>query len=133
MSSGIADDDDDGEKPGRFSINGLEIDLDELDAFECRLAQKRGQRQPPSPPAEADAESSSGVDYLDEYLERLQVQDKDEEREDKSSPPVTSIVPLTSSANGPEPIRRYTFLQLLLVFMSLVSMAKLLKFKLDGN
>lgn len=119
MSFGIADDD---EEPGRFSINGLEIDLDELDAFECRLAQKRCQSQQPHP---ADAGSSSGVDYLDEYLERLQVKDKDEETEDKSSQPVTSIVP--------EPNRQYTFLQLLLMFMSLVSMAKLLKLQFNGN
>ncbi|EDV36954.2 uncharacterized protein Dana_GF13217, isoform B [Drosophila ananassae] len=56
-------------KRGAFCINGLEIDLDELEALEQRVKAKKGVQDKPPPPKEDE------VDELDEYLKELQLRE----------------------------------------------------------
>lgn len=115
LSSAFAD----GEKEtGRFSINGLEIDLLELEALEQRVANKR-QLVKLKEQEEATSQSSSKEiadtepDYLDAYLERLQLND----RQQSETVVVESKLP---------PKKPLSLFQLLVMFMSIVSIAKLL-------
>lgn len=104
MVCGFADGE---EEEGRFNINGLEIDLDELEAFERQVADKK--KRPEK--SEGERTEEDGPDYLDEYLERLQINEEDAKaKEVEEKPPQPPI----------------SFVRLLLMFMSLVSMAKLL-------
>lgn len=109
-----------------FNINGLEIDLDELDAFERKVAEKKGQQMVgTTTPAEAP-------DYLDEYLERLQISRQEETDESKKAEKDKNNINNENSVDTvpleDQPVSRYSFIRLLLLFMSLVSMAKLLKY-----
>lgn len=108
-----------------FNINGLEIDLDELDAFERKVAEKKGQQMVGTfTPADAP-------DYLDEYLERLQISRQEDETKEADKNKNNNINNENSVDMVPlqdQPVSRYSFIRLLLLFMSLVSMAKLLKY-----
>ncbi|XP_043066664.1 acidic leucine-rich nuclear phosphoprotein 32 family member A isoform X1 [Drosophila bipectinata] len=57
------------DKRGAFCLNGLEIDLDELEALEQRVKAKKGGQDKPPPPKEDE------VDELDEYLKELQLRE----------------------------------------------------------
>ncbi|XP_040176299.1 acidic leucine-rich nuclear phosphoprotein 32 family member A isoform X1 [Anopheles arabiensis] len=67
MAGGVDDDDDDGNlpQPSQFSINGIEIDLDELEQLEARVRQKRTKN-------ESDSKSANeiGSDVLEGHLGR---------------------------------------------------------------
>lgn len=131
MLSGITD--DQSAEQGQFNINGLEIDLAELDAFECKLKEKRSQL--PQKSDSANDDESAQVDYLDEYLQRLQLTTAAREEEESrcNGGEVTRIGDPAVAGGGdqqemePKPVlKRYSFLQLLLMFMSIMSIAKLL-------
>nr|XP_016930346.1 acidic leucine-rich nuclear phosphoprotein 32 family member A isoform X2 [Drosophila suzukii] len=64
------DSDEEGDKRTAFCLNGLEIDLDELDALEQRVKAKKS-LQDKLPPQSEDNE----VDELDEYLKELQLRE----------------------------------------------------------
>lgn len=53
-----------------FFVNGMEIDLGELEQFEKRLAEKRQQNTTASA-STSNRSGPDGVDELDEYLDRL--------------------------------------------------------------
>lgn len=137
--------DDAGGGGGQFTINGLEIDLDELDALERKVADKRQRQQQTSDPSNQSSEAATSTaaaeapDYLDEYLERLQIsRDSEPTKTDTlpstSSSSVTScIVPKPPSTANDSVSSRVIFLRLLLMFMSIMSMAKLLNKNYDGN
>lgn len=100
--------------------------MDELDAFERKVAEKKGQQMVgPDTPAEAP-------DYLDEYLERLQISRQEETDESKEAEKNKNNINNDNSEDKvpleDQPVSRYSFIRLLLLFMSLVSMAKLLKY-----
>ncbi len=54
-----------------FSINGIEIDLNELEIYEKRLAEKR-QKHPISSESIANNDSTE-LDDLDDYLDKLNI------------------------------------------------------------
>ncbi|XP_016930346.2 acidic leucine-rich nuclear phosphoprotein 32 family member A isoform X1 [Drosophila suzukii] len=64
------DSDEEGDKRTAFCLNGLEIDLDELDALKQRVKAKKS-LQDKLPPQSEDNE----VDELDEYLKELQLRE----------------------------------------------------------
>lgn len=70
-----------------FFVNGMEIDLGELEQFEKRLATKR-QNQPQSLAQPASTSSTTtttaAVDELDEYLDRLAIDLKERDAAIKS-------------------------------------------------
>ncbi|EDW08955.1 acidic leucine-rich nuclear phosphoprotein 32 family member A isoform X2 [Drosophila mojavensis] len=69
-------DSEDEDEPSAFCVNGLEIDLDELDALEQRVkAKKRLQEMQIQKQKPPDAENDE-VDELDEYLKELQIKEK---------------------------------------------------------
>lgn len=91
-----------------FSINGIDIDLDELEAFESRLKQKRaepssevnglesrlGQLELRSDGDDADVVASQEVapkDDLDLLYEEIQRRRKDEDEQRQQSGPVVSL------------------------------------------
>ncbi|KAH8401543.1 hypothetical protein KR009_006383 [Drosophila setifemur] len=59
------------DKRNAFCLNGLEIDLDELEALEQRVKAKKSLQDKPPPPPHEDNE----VDDLDEYLKELQLRE----------------------------------------------------------
>uniref|UniRef100_A0A182NLZ1 U2A'/phosphoprotein 32 family A C-terminal domain-containing protein n=1 Tax=Anopheles dirus TaxID=7168 RepID=A0A182NLZ1_9DIPT len=55
----MADDGNEQQQPSQFSINGIEIDLDELEQFEARIRQKRSRDAPETNPAAGMGGSSN--------------------------------------------------------------------------
>uniref|UniRef100_A0A1A9WNZ6 U2A'/phosphoprotein 32 family A C-terminal domain-containing protein n=1 Tax=Glossina brevipalpis TaxID=37001 RepID=A0A1A9WNZ6_9MUSC len=80
-----------------FCLNGLEIDLDELEAFEKQIQVKRALTVNSS---NATATSSTtiqpDVDDLDEYLEKLKLK---EEQTAEEQQPTTIVSPSSSTSN----------------------------------
>nr|NP_001097361.1 mapmodulin, isoform C [Drosophila melanogaster]NP_001163184.1 mapmodulin, isoform D [Drosophila melanogaster]AOQ10554.1 Mapmodulin-RC [synthetic construct]ABN49328.1 IP17956p [Drosophila melanogaster]ABV53838.1 mapmodulin, isoform C [Drosophila melanogaster]ACZ94456.1 mapmodulin, isoform D [Drosophila melanogaster] len=74
------DSDEVGDKCNAFCLNGLEIDLDELEAFEKRVKAKKSLQDKP-PPQSEDKE----VDELDEYLKELQLRESTDASTDEQS------------------------------------------------
>lgn len=74
FTGGVDDDDDDGNlpQPSQFSINGIEIDLDELEQLEARVRQKRTKN-------ESDSKSANeiGSDVLEGHLGRTKFHSDD--------------------------------------------------------
>ncbi|KAH8253541.1 hypothetical protein KR032_005921 [Drosophila birchii] len=68
----------DSEEEGRsaFCLNGLEIDLDELEVLEQRVKAKKSlQEKPGQPPPPRAENEDQEVDELDEYLKELQLRE----------------------------------------------------------
>lgn len=117
---------------GRFNINGLEIDLAELDAFERRVAEKRVQQRLASNEsavdvATVDESTVDKYDDLDEYLERLQLSEAPRSNSRSNGHPEPSLPPATVM----EESKRPSFLQLLYLFMSILSLANIF-YRLDN-
>lgn len=127
--------DEEEEEPSTFHINGLEIDLDELDALERKVAEKRRTREQELKTTSSATVEEEGPDYLDEYLERLQISREDEKKDKETGTEAVDVVGTTPSGSdgGPVVVSRYSFLRLLLLFMSIVSMAKLLNYGNGGR
>ncbi|XP_016947601.1 acidic leucine-rich nuclear phosphoprotein 32 family member A isoform X1 [Drosophila biarmipes] len=82
------DSDEEGDKRNAFCLNGLEIDLDELEALEQRVKAKKSLQEKPPPQSRVDE-----VDELDEYLKELQL------RESAAAPAEeTSVIRATQQA-----------------------------------
>lgn len=142
--SGFTGDEEEEKEPSTFHINGLEIDLDELDALERKVAEKRRTREREQELKKTEegitiittgAKEDEGPDYLDEYLERLQISREDEKKDKETGTEAVDVVGTTPSGSdgGPVVVSRYSFLRLLLLFMSIVSMAKLLNYGNGGR
>lgn len=103
--------------------------MDELDAFERSVAEKR-QQQPTvakTTTSTSTTSSSTGPDYLDEYLERLQINDNNNNKSCSSNRSSRDTEEEQQVAEMALPPPRYSFLRLLLLFMSIMSMAQLLR------
>ncbi|XP_055606653.1 acidic leucine-rich nuclear phosphoprotein 32 family member A isoform X1 [Uranotaenia lowii] len=75
---------DDDEENGRFSINGIEIDLDELEQFESKLKEKR---KPANglPSTTAVDQQQHAINGLEDRLGQLELQTADDSTEHASS------------------------------------------------
>ncbi|XP_032571915.1 acidic leucine-rich nuclear phosphoprotein 32 family member A isoform X1 [Drosophila sechellia] len=101
------DSDEEGDKCNAFCLNGLEIDLDELEALEKRVKAKKSLQDKP-PPQSEDKE----VDELDEYLKELQLRESTDAASDEQS--VINATPQPSSnSNLSFVILLYWFLAIL--------------------
>ncbi|XP_034476386.1 acidic leucine-rich nuclear phosphoprotein 32 family member A isoform X1 [Drosophila innubila] len=61
-----------------FCLNGLEIDLDELEALEQRVKAKKCLQNAPDDASTKNADDNNEVDDLDEYLKELQLRESSE-------------------------------------------------------
>lgn len=134
--------------------NGLDIDLDEFEQYEKRIAEKRKSRQvgdgDPQPQSSSNSttnntttsvnDTCNGYDDLDEYLDKLVIEKK---RNDASAIAVTTantphdnIMAATICNNKPPPaslpVLLYTFMSLL-VFINCVHKCKKLSVSYSGN
>ncbi|KAH8316179.1 hypothetical protein KR067_001269 [Drosophila pandora] len=101
------------DKRGAFCINGLEIDLDELEALEQRVKAKKGVQDKPPPPKEDE------VDELDEYLKELQLR----EANAVVSAPTVQEQSVIKTTQSPPTNPSIHFAILLYWFMALLNLA----------
>lgn len=88
------------------------------------MAEKKGKGRQQEEEEEERKTGEQGTDtpdYLDEYLERLRIS-----RDHEHTPP-------PADGDGQQQVSRFSFFRLLLLFMSIMSMAKLLNKNHDGN
>lgn len=122
MSSAFPDGLEEDEDAGRFSINGLDIDLVELAELERRVACKRQLVEPAATSSSSpDGATGNETDYLDVYLEQMQLNDTHPRLED-----VATADSQSTGVGRPQAKKPLGFFQLLFMFMSIVSIAKLL-------
>lgn len=96
-----------------FSVNGLEIDLKELELFEKRISEKRAKN--PLTKKQTESDENSEPDDLDEYLQKLtlenSIRDENNVVEQQQHQPTTSNSPVVVVAGSDQtmPLLIYTF------------------------
>ncbi|KAH8266288.1 hypothetical protein KR038_006582 [Drosophila bunnanda] len=128
------DDDDevngnDSEEEGRsaFCLNGLEIDLDELEALEQRVKAKKSLQEKPGQPPRAENEDQE-VDELDEYLKELQLREATAAATAAAAPSNEQSVIRATTQNQP-----ISFALLLYWFLAILNLANATYFSGDDD
>ncbi|KAH8277933.1 hypothetical protein KR018_010588 [Drosophila ironensis] len=110
---------EEGDGRNAFCLNGLEIDLDELEALEQRVKAKKGlQNKPPAPSDENE------VDELDEYLKELQLRESNA----AASAAQQSVIKATQA-----PPSNISFALLLYWFLAILNLANATYFSGDDD
>ncbi|XP_022224092.2 acidic leucine-rich nuclear phosphoprotein 32 family member A isoform X1 [Drosophila obscura] len=111
------------DKRNAFCLNGLEIDLDELEELEQRVKAKKSlQEKPPAPLEDTD------VDDLDEYLKELQL------RESKAATDQQSVIEADPAAiEQPNRNPNINFAILLYWFLAILNLANATYFSGDDD
>ncbi|BFG04894.1 acidic leucine-rich nuclear phosphoprotein 32 family member A [Drosophila madeirensis] len=112
------------DKRNAFCLNGLEIDLDELEELEQRVKAKKSLQERPTAPA-----VDTDVDELDEYLKELQL------RESKAATDQQSVIEAGPAASQQPPNRNPNihFAILLYWFLAILNLANATYFSTEDG
>ncbi|XP_043070228.1 acidic leucine-rich nuclear phosphoprotein 32 family member A isoform X1 [Drosophila grimshawi] len=111
-------DSEDEDERSAFCVNGLEIDLDELEALEQRVKAKKC-LQGAAPADDNKAAADDEVDELDEYLKELQL------RESSQSVIADAIQPQPNNSNSHQPSIHFAIL--LYWFLAILNLASAIR------